>query len=246
MSPCTSPLHFENLSVAYGRHMALDHVTLTINPGSLVAIIGPNGSGKSSLLKAMMGLATIKTGKVNLHSKERQRMAYLPQLSELDRHFPINVHDTVAMGLFKKVGVFHHYTDEDEAKIRDALEKVRMQDYAKNTILALSGGQFQRVLFARALLQNPEIFLLDEPFTGVDTATTRILMDLILEWHKQGKTILAVIHDYPLVKAYFPESVLLARQLIAAGPTHEVVTDQNLLQAHISLDHLQHHNEELQ
>lgn len=239
MSP--SPLTFTNLSVTYGRHVALEDVTLTINPGNLVAIIGPNGSGKSSLLKAIMGLTQRHSGKMSVSKKDRQRMAYLPQLSELDRHFPINVHDTVAMGLLKKIGPFQNYTDEDEALIMDALDKVGMREYRDNTILALSGGQFQRILFARAILQNPDIFLLDEPFTGVDTATTKILMDLILEWHQQGKTVLAVIHDYPLVKHYFPESILLARKLIAAGPTNDVVTDENLLKAHVSLDYLQHH-----
>lgn len=206
-----------------------------------MAIIGPNGSGKSTFLKAMMGLATIKSGRMNISGKDRRKMAYLPQLSELDRHFPINVHDTVAMGLLKKIGPFQKYTDDDEDKIMTALQKVGMEDFADNTILALSGGQFQRVLFARAMLQNPDIFLLDEPFTGVDTATTKILMDVILEWHNQGKTVLAVIHDYPLVKKYFPESILLARKLIASGPTLEVVTDDHLLEAHVSLDHIQHH-----
>jgi zinc/manganese transport system ATP-binding protein len=234
-------LSFKNLSVTYGQRLALENITLTINPGSLCAIIGPNGSGKSTLLKAIMGIAPAVTGTLSVTKCQRHKIAYLPQLSELDRHFPINVFDTVAMGLLKKIGPFKKYTDEDKDKILHALSMVGMQDFKDNTLHALSGGQFQRILFARAILQDAHIFLLDEPFTGVDTATTKILMDIILDWHKKGKTVLAVIHDYPLVKAYFPESILLARTMIAEGKTEDVITDDNLLKAHVSLDYIQHH-----
>lgn len=223
-------IRLDNLTVSYDRHPAVHHLSGTFQPGSLTAIAGPNGAGKSTLLKAIMGELRPAEGRVE-HRLQRTDFGYLPQAADINRRFPISVLDTVLLGSWRSAGAFGRIAKQDTARARAALATVGLEGFEKRHIGSLSAGQFQRVLFARLLLQDARIILLDEPFTAIDARTTRDLLDIVVRWHGDGRTVIAVLHDFEQVRAHFPETLLLARRLVGWGPTQEVMSSANLLQA---------------
>lgn len=222
-------LVFENLTAGYDRHPAVHHLCGTLKDNSLTAIIGPNGGGKSTLLKAMVGMLKPLSGSIK--KTGNCRMAYLPQVTEIDRSFPMSVFDTVLLGFWPVRGIFGGIDKHQRHQAFHALEKVGMEAFASRPVSALSSGQFQRVLFARLMVQNADILLLDEPFAAIDSRTTADLLNVLLEWHKGGKTVVAVLHDLPQVRTIVPEALLLARECIAWGETSTVMTEDNLRKA---------------
>ncbi|MBT9490106.1 MAG: ABC transporter ATP-binding protein [Rubrivivax sp.] len=220
-------LRLHDLTLGYDRHPAVHHLGLTVHPGALLAVVGPNGAGKSTLLKGIAGLLAPMSGRVDLGTPA-PRLAYLPQQAEIDRSFPLNVFDTVAMGLWHETGALGRLNAAQRVRCHEALHAVGLQGFERRTLDTLSGGQFQRVLFARLMLRDAALILLDEPFAAVDEATTEALMALVQAWHAQGRTVLAVLHDLALVRRAFPQTLLLAREAVACGPTAEVLTPQQL------------------
>ena len=203
--------------------------------GGAYAIFGPNGAGKSTLLKVMMGLVKADTGKVEFQHLQRQDIAYLPQQSDVDRSQPMTVFELAAMGLWYEIGFFGRVSKAQKARVHEALQRVNMDSVAHKNIGALSNGQFQRVLFARMLVQNAKFLLLDEPFNAVDAATTFALLEVLQQCLQQGKSVIAVLHDYEQVRAYFPNTVMIARDIIACGKTEQVLCDENLQAAFAAL-----------
>jgi zinc/manganese transport system ATP-binding protein len=234
-------LQISNLTAGYDRHPAVHHVSCTFAPGTLTAIIGPNGGGKSTLLKTIMGFIPPMSGKVSFSGKSK--IGYLPQLAEMDRSFPISVFDLVQMGLWEKRGLFGGIHTAQRQKVMDALHTVGMESFAARPIAALSSGQFQRVLFARLLVQDAAILLLDEPFSAIDARTTHDLLHIIDNWGKQGKTVIAVLHDMEQVRRHFPQALLLAREALAHGPTADVLSEANLAHARERAGHWHDHAE---
>lgn len=214
-------------SFFYGRIRALNNIKFKIISGSLTAIVGPNGGGKSTLLKLITGIVPIKTGTI----KTSAPLAYLPQSKDVDCTFPLRVEDVVAMGLWTRLKGMRRIRSEDRQAIQTALQRVGLSGFEKRSIDALSGGQLQRLFFARVIIQDADIILLDEPFTGIDAATMGDLLDLIQEWHKLGKTILAVMHDMNSVRIHFTHTALIAKNLIAFGPTQDVLHTDNFAKA---------------
>ena len=220
----------ENLTVSYRSHPALHHISGRLDTGSLTAVIGPNGSGKSTLLKSIMGLLPLAGGVVDT-SVAPARIAYLPQLSDIDRSFPSLVRDCVLLGCWPQRGAWGGVDADQLALADEALRAVGLQGFENRPLGALSSGQMQRVLFARLLLQDADLILLDEPFNAMDSRTTAALLGLIHQWHAQGRTVVAVLHDDTQVRDHFPQTVLLARELVAWGPTASVLTPANLARA---------------
>ncbi|KAA3514241.1 metal ABC transporter ATP-binding protein [Agrobacterium rosae] len=225
-------LTINNLTVAYDRHPAVHHISGSFAKGSLTAVAGPNGAGKSTLLKAIIGDIRASQGSVD-HALKRAEFGYLPQATDINRRFPISVLETVLLGTWKTAGAFGSVTQKDEKRAEEALATVGLSGFEKRSIGALSAGQFQRVLFARLLMQDASVILLDEPFTAIDARTTRDLLDIVTHWHGEGRTVIAVLHDFEQVRTHFPETLLIARELIAWGPTHQVMSPVNLLRARI-------------
>jgi zinc/manganese transport system ATP-binding protein len=224
-------IQLDTVSATYDHVLALEKISLTLERGGLYAVIGPNGAGKSTLLKTLNGVLPLKQGCLTL-PKTSLSIAYLPQQSQIDRTFPISVFDVVAMGLWHHIGPFNAYPPQAHEDVLAALADVGMAGHIHRPIAALSGGQFQRVLFARLSLQNANLVLLDEPFNNLDESTVLDLIQIILKWHAQGQTIVAVLHDLDLVKEHFPSSILLACQLVASGPTKEILTVDNINEAY--------------
>lgn len=220
-----------NLTLGHDRHPAVHHAEARFEPGSLTAIVGPNGSGKSTLLRGIMGELRPMTGRVALEGARRGRIAYLPQLSRIDRSFPITVAELVASGLWHLTGPFGGLRAEARARLAAALRAVGMDGAEGRSIAALSGGQMQRVLFARVIVQDAPLILLDEPFSAIDARTTQDLLDLVDGWHAEGRTVLAVLHDLETVRARFPAALLLAREIIAHGPPAAALSEANLARA---------------
>ncbi len=225
------------ISAHYDRILALEGITANFKRGSLTAVIGPNGAGKSTLLKIINGVIPLSRGKLILHEVTAADMAYLPQRSQIDRTFPITVFDVVAMGLWQHIGPFKAYPDQATEQVLGALKDVGMEKYIHRPIAALSGGQFQRILFARLSLQKAKLILLDEPFNNLDESTVQELMQIILKWHSRGQTIVVVLHDLDLVKSYFPHCLLLARQLVTYGLTAKVLTVDQVNEAYRLMRH---------
>lgn len=221
-------LSIRNLTLGYDRHPAVHHLDLELAAGSLTAVVGPNGAGKSTLLKGLSGELVPLEGRIETRAA---RLAYLPQLSEIDRSFPITVEALVAMGLWRRIGAFGPVRDSDAARVAEALSAVGLTGFERRPISALSGGQAQRVMFARLLLQDADLVLLDEPFTALDARTAAELLEVVKRWHGEGRTVLAVLHDIEAVRRHFPETLLLAREKVAHGATSEVLTPQNLFRA---------------
>jgi len=224
-------LSFDNLTLGYEAHPAVHHLNYGVQAGALVALVGPNGAGKSTLLKGIIGQIQPLDGHIHFDGIEKKDIAYLPQLNQLDRSFPITVQELVALGAWNEIGAFGHLKNCHKEQVASALSQLSLKGFEKRLISSLSGGQMQRVLFARLLVLNAKLILLDEPFTGVDSRTTHDLLHMISAWHKQGKTIIAVLHDLEQVRNTFPECLLLSREPIAFGPTEEVLTDPNWLRA---------------
>jgi len=224
-------LQFNNLTLGYDRHPAVHHLTGTVDDGALLAVIGPNGAGKSTLLKGIVGVLPPLDGAIERAHVRKQDTAYLPQIAEIDRSFPITVYDLVAMGLWKRAGLFGGISRNDRDEIEKAISAVGLEGFESRTIGTLSGGQMQRALFARLLLQDAPLILLDEPFASLDAKTISDLLDLIRRWHGERRTILIVLHDLDLARTQFPEALLLAREAVAWGPAPEVLTAENLLKA---------------
>ena len=217
-----------DLTLGYDRHPAVHHLDTVIPSGSLTAVVGPNGAGKSTLLKGIVGALRPLEGSIAL---TRKRVAYLPQQAEIDRSFPISVRDLVAMGLWADIGAFGRIRPAHADRIAVALAAVGLTGFERRIISALSGGQMQRVLFARLLLQEADVILLDEPFTAIDAKTAADLMDIVHRWHGEGRTVMAVLHDLDAVRRHFPDTLVIARELVAHGPTAQVLTPANLLRA---------------
>jgi zinc/manganese transport system ATP-binding protein len=224
-------IRFEDVTLGYGRHPAVHHLDGEVAAGSLMAVVGPNGAGKSTLLKGIVGTLQPLAGRIALASGARTRIAYLPQAADLDRSFPLPLYDLVAMGLWARTGLFGGVGREDRSRIEEAIAAVGLTGFERRPISTLSGGQMQRALFARLLLQDAPIILLDEPFTSIDAKTTADLLDLVRRWHEEERTVVAVLHDLEVVRQVFPETLLIAREPIAWGATREVLDPGNLLRA---------------
>ncbi|MEM9341636.1 MAG: zinc ABC transporter ATP-binding protein AztA [Pseudomonadota bacterium] len=227
----TAALSFENLTLGYDQTPAVQELEAEIPDGSLTAIVGPNGAGKSTLLKGVTGALSPLEGRIQIGGVEREDIAYLPQQSEIDRSFPITVVDIVSMGLWREVGAFATLGRGHRKRVQTALAAVGLTGFERRTIGSLSGGQMQRALFARLLLQDAKLVLLDEPFTAIDAKTMADLLGIIRRWHDEGRTVLAVLHDDITVRTHFPETLMLARQLVAHGPTEQVLTSENQFRA---------------
>ena len=222
---------FHNLTLGYDRHPAVHHLDGSIVRGTLLAVVGPNGAGKSTLLKSIAGTLQALEGRIELAGPPKTGIAYLPQAAEIDRSFPISVYDLVSMGAWRTVGLFGRLDRTSREAVRGAIEAVGLDGFERRPIGTLSGGQMQRALFARLLLQDAEIILLDEPFTAIDAKTTADLLDLIRRWHLEKRTVVAVLHDMGVVREHFPETLLLAREVVAWGRTSETLSAENLLRA---------------
>jgi len=220
-------LAFENFSLGYNRSPAVKQLETQIETGSLTAVVGPNGAGKSTLLKGIVGALHPLSGRVSFSAIDHKDISYMPQQSEVDRQFPISVGELVAMGLWREVGAFGDISRAHRVRLTEALAAVGLDGFEKRSIGSLSGGQVQRALFARLLVQDSPLVLLDEPFTAIDASTMVDLIDVIKRWHGEGRTVLVVLHDIEAVKAHFPETLLLARELVAHGPTEKVLSAEN-------------------
>jgi zinc/manganese transport system ATP-binding protein len=222
-------LELTDLTVCYGRRPAVHHLSGRFMSGSLTAIVGPNGAGKSTLLRALAGLQKPESGRIA--QEGAARIALLPQLAALDRAFPIACRDVVMQGLWPRIGAFRAVPAAEHARVDQALAAVGLAGLAKRPVGSLSSGQLQRLLFARLLVQDADILLLDEPFNAVDAKTAADLLRLIRQWHGEGRTVIAVLHDLDLVAREFPETLLLARDLIAWGATEQALSPANRLKA---------------
>lgn len=220
-------LTLDDLTMTYDRHPAVHHLSGQFLAGSLTAIVGPNGAGKSTLMKAIMGELKPSQGCVR-HRLSRADFGYLPQAAEINRRFPISVIDTVMLGAWQKSGAFGSVSRQDRQRAAQALESVGLLGFDHRPIGSLSSGQFQRVLFARLLLQDARVILLDEPFTAIDAPTTNDLIALVRRWHGEGRTIIAVLHDLEQVRQHFSQTLLLARELIGWGETADVLSAESL------------------
>jgi zinc/manganese transport system ATP-binding protein len=225
----TASVRFDNLTLGYDRHPAVHHLDGTVAAGALLAIVGPNGAGKSTLLKGIVGLLRPLQGRIVLDGFRAGDIAYLPQINGIDRGFPIGVYDFVAMGLWRRVGALGRIGRRERTRIAAAIGDVGLTGFEQRPIGTLSGGQMQRVLFARLALQDAPLILLDEPFMAIDETTVADLLALIRGWHREGRTILAVLHDLELVRGHFPETLILAREPVAWGPTREILAGQEHL-----------------
>ncbi|MEZ5301824.1 MAG: metal ABC transporter ATP-binding protein [Verrucomicrobiales bacterium] len=221
-------LETHDLTVAYQKKPVLYGVDLAVPEGKLVGIIGPNGAGKSTLIKAVMGLLPLRGGWVRVFgkpfAKAKSRVGYVPQRESVDWDFPVNVSDVVMMGRYGRLGLFRRPGGRDAEAVRRCLEEVKMLPYANRQISNLSGGQQQRVFLARALAQESDLYLMDEPFAGVDAATESAIITLLKQLKSKGKTILVVHHDLTTAPKYFDMLILLNMRVVAFGDTDDVFT----------------------
>ena len=228
-------IRIENLSVSYKETLALKDISLVLEGPTITGILGPNGAGKSTLLKSMLGIIPHE-GHTFIDDKEMKKslkkVAYVEQKVHIDYNFPIKVKECVSLGLYPSIPLFHTLKAKHWEKVAEALEIVGLSDYEDRQISQLSGGQFQRVLIARCLVQDADYILLDEPFVGIDSVSEEIIMNTLRDLKKAGKTVLIVHHDLGKVAHYFDQVLLLNKELIAFGPTKETFTQANLKQAY--------------
>ena len=232
VDPSRIPIQIHDMTIAYHRKPVLWDVDLDVPEGKLVGIIGPNGAGKSTMITSIMDLVPKASGWVKIYGqpyeKMRRSIGYVPQRESVDWDFPISALEVVTMGRYGRLGWIRRPGREDRWAAEEALDKVGMGEYANRQISQLSGGQQQRVFLARALAQDTQIYLMDEPFAGVDAATEQAIIDILMELRKQDKTILVVHHDLQTVTRYFDWVIMLNMRVVASGPTAEVFTDENL------------------
>src|SRR5215472_11563393 len=224
-------LQFRDVTLGYDRHPAVHHLSGEIGAGALLAVVGPNGAGKSTLFRGIIGVLKPFTGSISLGGIDIRDIAYLPQVTDIDRSFPISVFDFVGTGLWRATGFFGGIGKTQREQIERALLAVGLTGFENRSIGTLSGGQFQRLLFARVLLQDARLIVLDEPFNAIDSRTSADLLLLVKRWHQEGRTVLAALHDLEMVRGHFPETLLFARGPVAWGPTDDVLTPENLLVA---------------
>ena len=224
-------LAFRDVTLGYDRHPAVHHLSGDVAPGSLLAVVGPNGAGQSTLFRGIVGMLKPLSGAISLGGARARDVAYLPQAADIDRSFPISVFDFVGMGLLRRTGLFGGIGAKERDQIERALQAVGLTGFEARTIGTLSGGQMQRMLFARLTLQNARIIVLDEPFNAIDAKTSSDLVELVRGWHGEGRTVLAALHDFELVRTTFPDTLLLAREVVAWGKTADVLTNDNLATA---------------
>ena len=230
--PSTAPISIHDMTIAYHRKPVLWDVDFNAPEGKLIGILGPNGAGKSTLLKAILDLIPKASGRVLVYGKpyrsQRHLVGYVPQRESVDWDFPVNALDVVAMGLYGKIGWCRPVRRSHRQAALSALERVSMADYARRQISQLSGGQQQRIFLARALAQDARIYMMDEPFSGVDAATEKAIVSLLHDLRSAGKTVLVVHHDLQTVTDYFDHLILLNMRIVTHGPTQEVFTPENL------------------
>ncbi len=224
-------LQFRDVTLGYDRHPAVHHLDGEVAEGALLAVIGPNGAGKSTLFRGIAGILKPLAGSIARGGLHHRDIAYLPQSVDIDRSFPISVFDFVGTGLWRSTGFFGGMGKVEQGKIAQALAAVGLNGFENRAIGTLSGGQMQRMLFARVLLQDARLIVLDEPFNAIDAKTSADLLALVQRWHGEKRTVLAALHDMDLVRGHFPETLLLARGAVAWGPTAQVLTAENLLEA---------------
>jgi ABC-type Mn2+/Zn2+ transport system ATPase subunit len=228
-----SAIRLRGVSAGYGDRIALDGIDLDVPRGSLLAVIGPNGAGKSTLLKVIAGLLEVRSGTIEvLGAAPRtaaRRVAYVPQAEAVDWEFPVTVGEVVMMGRVPRIGILRGPAAADRAAVARALQTVKMSDSIERQIGALSGGQRRRVFLARALASEPDLYLLDEPVTGVDATTQEDLMDVLEAEALSGRTVVATTHDLACAAHRFQEVALVNRRIVATGPAKDLILDQRLL-----------------
>jgi zinc/manganese transport system ATP-binding protein len=230
-NPAPSAITLNNVTIAYAGHPAIHHISGVFAPGSLTAVLGPNGAGKTSLLKSLAGLKRLTDGHINFGGMRRNQIGYLPQALEIDRSFPISVRDFVMLGAIGRVGLFRRIDEQAARAAEAALAQVGLSGFERRGLSELSTGQFQRVLFARVMVQDTPVILLDEPFNAVDTRTSDDLAKIIRHWHTLGRTIIIVLHDHEFAARLCPSTLIIAREILAWGPTPSVVTADILARA---------------
>ena len=218
-------IEIKNLTVAYGENIALENFNLDVEVGSLVALVGPNGAGKSTLIKTILKFLKQITGKIKINGKN---LAYVPQRNSVDWDFPTTLFDVVEMGCYGRVGLFKRVNKKEKQKVFTAIEQVGMLDFKDRQISELSGGQQQRAFIARALVQEADIYLMDEPFQGVDSTTEKSIVDILKKLKSEGKTLLVVHHDLQTVPTYFESVTFINKTVIASGKVKEVFTQENI------------------
>src|SRR5271156_4359045 len=223
-------LQFRDVTLGYDRHPAVHHLSGEVASGALIAVVGPNGAGKSTLFRGLVGILKPLAGSIERGLDVRD-IAYLPQTADIDRSFPISVFDFVGTGLWRKTGFFGGIGKAARQEIARTLAAVGLTGFENRGIGTLSGGQMQRLLFARVLLQDARLIVLDEPFNAIDAKTSVDLLALVRRWHTEKRTVLAALHDMELVRAHFPQTLLLARGPVAWGKTADVLTAEHLLEA---------------
>src|SRR5690606_36334027 len=225
-------IEVDDLTVAYGEQPVLWDLDVAVPSGVLMAIVGPNGAGKSTLIKAILGLVRTAAGQVLIHGRpyaeQRRATAYVPQRGSVDWDFPTTVLDVVMMGCYGELGWLRRPGRRERERAMAALEQVGMEDFAARQISQLSGGQQQRVFLARALVQPASVYLMDEPFQGVDAKTEKAIVNVLRELRSSGRTVVVVHHDLETVPEYFEWVLLLNVRRIALGPVAEVFTEENL------------------
>jgi zinc/manganese transport system ATP-binding protein len=224
-------ISFRDLTLGYDRHPAVHHLDGEVAAGALLAVVGPNGAGKSTLFRGIAGILKPLAGAIETGGLDIRDIAYLPQTVDIDRSFPISVYDFVGTGLWRFTGFFGGMGKSAREKIAQALAAVGLNGFENRPIGTLSGGQMQRMLFARVLLQDARLIVLDEPFNAIDAKTSVDLLALVRRWHAEKRTVLAALHDMDLVRANFPDTLLLARGPVAWGNTADVLTPENLAEA---------------
>ena len=218
-------IEIRNLTVAYGENIALENLNLDVEAGSLMALVGPNGAGKSTLIKTILKFLKQITGEIKINGKT---LAYVPQRNSVDWDFPTTLFDVVEMGCYGRVGLFKRVNKEEKVKVLKAIEQVGMLDFKDRQISELSGGQQQRAFIARALVQEADIYLMDEPFQGVDSTTEKSIVDILKKLKSEGKTLIVVHHDLQTVPTYFETVTFINKSVIASGKVKEVFTQENI------------------
>ena len=219
-------LNIRNLHTSYQDTKALHDITLSIDTGKIVGIVGPNGAGKSTLIKAVLGLIPIDSGNIKIYGQTlnqmKEKVAYVPQRADIDWNFPIIVKKTVLLGTYPRLGILKRPKRKDKEWAMECLRKVGMEEYANRQIGELSGGEQQRVFVARALAQKADCYFLDEPFVGIDVTSENIIINILRELRRKGKTIFVVHHDLTKVEGFFDDVILINKKLIGCGPVNQV------------------------